>query len=301
MIGIISTLKKGLLPIELKESEENGDIENHDLHINSVAVFVGMDTYRFEFLLDLFSGNPKRIFKHNSLNIYQLSPDRIASISDIISTNWINTKKLGKKWLKYNNLVEEGKGSLRNFCRKFSIPYGFIELLDHTRKMDLTAASHSGQHYRKMIHIYISHLLEILNKEREPLYKYWEEFNEGDFRSEGVEEDFKLFEEYGDPKAKLISNLLSSFMSLLKGGEKELRSLNIGDEGVKVFNSILKYIIQPDLLRFIKIIWTIGEVIPFMVDKGNHPANSLVYPHENAQGQGLHHKGIVYIYIYIYI
>ena len=250
-----------------------------------------MDTYLFEFLLDLFSTNPIKIFKQNSKNLNQFSPDRITRISDILSTNSQNTKKLAKKWIKYDNLVQEGKASLRKLCTKFHIPYIFIELLDSTRVMDLAAGSHSGQYFRKIIYRFIAHLLRVIKEKREN-YKYWEEYKEPEFAIQGIKEEFKLFDDYGDTKAVLISSLLSSFMRLLKGGEKELRLLKIGEKGVKVFNCILKYIIQPDFMRFIKIIWSIGKVIPFIDDDVNPDPNAQVYPEENVKS--LQHKGIVH-------
>ena len=288
MIGIISALKSQLLPIDLAE---NMDIQIHVLHTKSIAAFVGMDTYLFEFLLDIFSTNPIKIFKQNPKNLNQFSTDRITRISDILSTNSQNTKNLAKKWIKYDNLVQEGKASLQKLFSKFHIPYIFLELLDSTRNMDLSAASLSGQYFRKIIYRFIAHLLRLIRDEREN-YKYWEEFKEADFASQGIKEEFKLFENYGDPKAVLISSLLSSFMRLLRGGEKELRLLKIGENGVKVFNCILTYITQPDFHFYIKIIWSIGKLIPFIDNKVNPDPTVQVYPEHN--GQSLQHKGIVH-------
>ena len=102
------------------------DDSEHQAAFKLTTLLLDIDEEYLEFILDVFSGNPYKIFKCNTVNpkinlkTNEIKADfntsRLATISDIIKTSKRQTKKLSAIWIHSHDLVNNGENYIKKLA-----------------------------------------------------------------------------------------------------------------------------------------------------------------------------------------
>ena len=121
--SLCTVITSFIVDVPFKELDDNSE---HQAAFKLTTLLLDIDEEYLEFILDVFSGNPYRIFKCNTPNpkinlktneiMADFSTSRLATISDIINTKKRQTKKLSAIWIHSHDLVNNGENYIKKLA-----------------------------------------------------------------------------------------------------------------------------------------------------------------------------------------
>jgi hypothetical protein len=231
-----------VVDMPMKNLDDNPDLQTAS---KMVSMLLEIDEDYLEFILDVFSGNPYRIFKclsaNPKINLETLditgdfSPSRHGLIADVLNTNKKQVKKFCAIWIHSYDLVYKGE----QFIRKLG-----LEVLKLDPMFYFFLIKKNNLSYRKLHDITKENFSEAIRKFLEiHLTKKAKQLETGADNRPFFFEDLKVEEEYdyGDSENPGIDNLppdheiVDTPFSMVNG-----RSLDDVRDFIKILEVVIK-------------------------------------------------------------
>ena len=272
-------------------------------YLEKISEILDLDSENIEFIFDLTTGDPERIFKKEQEGAFisamsfgeaKFNPDRIATIADLIRAKKRHVFKLATEWVSASRYVKHGWDYIRQLSARFKLPPFFIEILTCSKSSAslLPSQTFNSKEFNKMICRFLKNSLEGIEKNIN--YKYWtREIDQHPF--EMVDENNPhLPRSLFDSPFKNIhriahfsSIILSVIKVIIKGTTEELKSLGIFDKGAYILDNLLDFNRSSTIFTLFAFIKQCGTYIRFSAKNPNQPLreikNKRIQPSEQSK------------------